>query len=60
MDLTMSIATLSMNMHQAQFQQDYDIALLKQTMDTQEATTNALIDILDSVPSFGHLLDARA
>ncbi len=59
MDLTMSIAALSVTMHQAEFQQDYDIAMLKQSMDSQEAATYSLIDMLSAAPS-NHILDTWA
>lgn len=62
MDLTMSIAALSVSMHQQQYQQDLDVLMTKKIMDVQEAESNAQIEMLTSspVPPSNHILDTQA
>ena len=44
MDMDMSIAALSVNMHQAQTSQDMGVAVLKMAMDNTSSTTTELLD----------------
>lgn len=62
MDMTTSIAALSISMHQQQFQQDADILMTKKIMDVQEAQSSAQIEMIQqaSVPSTSRLLDTLA
>jgi hypothetical protein len=62
MDLTMSIASLSTQISQSNLSQAVDIAMMKKTMETQEASAENLIQMLSSAvpPSFGHKIDVRA
>ena len=47
-----SIASASMSMSQAQFEQAYDIAVMKQSMNAQEQQAEMLIDqMLAGVPT---------
>jgi len=55
-----SIAAISVLMHQSQTQQSVDIAMIKKTMDVQEAAAANLIEtLLEPVPSFGRKLDIK-
>lgn len=48
----MSIAAMSISMHQGQLQQSVDVALMRKVMDQQTAQAAALVeDIAQSVPS---------
>ena len=44
-----SIAAASMSMSQMQFQNAYDIAMVKKGMESMEAQAQAFIEMLDSV-----------
>lgn len=46
-----SIASAAMSMSQMQFQNAYDIAMVKKSMEGMEAEAQALIEMLDSVPA---------
>lgn len=61
MDLTTSIAAMSITMHQQQFEQDASILMTKKIMETQEAASAAQLELLQSsaVPST-NLLDTYA
>lgn len=60
--LTGYIAQLSMSMAQQNIQTQFSTGMLKNVMDSQEASSAALIDMLEGVPSpdgKGTLLDIR-
>lgn len=46
-----SIAAAAMSMSQMQFQNAYDIAMVKKGMEGMEAQAEAFIEMLDSVPA---------
>ena len=46
-----SIASAAMSMSQMQFQNAYDIAMVKKGMEGMEAQAEAFIDIMESVPA---------
>ena len=56
--MDMSIAALSVNMHMAQSQQDFGVAVMKMAM---EADTSMLEEALESVesldPNLGNVID---
>ena len=61
MDLSMSIAALSMGMHAAQFSTDMNIAMMKKTMEVQEMALNELLSMMPSIdPSLGGAIDVYA
>lgn len=62
MDLTMSIAALSVSMHQQQYQMDADILMTKQMMNVQEAQLDAQLEMIASspMPPSNHVLDTLA
>ena len=51
MDMTTSIAAMSITMHQQQFQQDASIALAKKAMDIQAAESSAQLEMLAQTPA---------
>lgn len=55
----MDIAALSMNMSSNKLSQGVEIAVLKKAMDAQETSAQAMIESIQSTPSFGHLLDIK-
>lgn len=57
MDLTMSIAAMSMSMKTAQLQQSVDVSLLKKAMNTEQELAAQTIESLQSLPEPGRLLD---
>ncbi len=60
--LTGYIAQLSMSMAQQNIQTQFSTGMLKNVMDSQEASSAALIDMLEGAPSpdgKGTLLDIR-
>lgn len=64
MDLTSYIASMSIGMAQQNFQTALSIGMLKNSMESFEATNAQLIEMMDSVPmpssGVGSLLDVRA
>ena len=61
MDISTSIAAASMNMKQAQTQQDVHIAMMNKVMETQEEAALQLISQLEAVhPTSGGTLDVYA
>lgn len=61
--LTAYIANLSMTMAQQNIQSQASISMLKNTMDSQEASSNILIESLQNMPSpdgRGTVMDVRA
>lgn len=65
MDLSTSIADLSISMSQAKFQQDLGVSLLKKAMDTSTDMASGVIEMMDnSTQTFagdvGAVLDVRA
>ncbi len=61
--LTAYIANLSMNMAQYNVQNQASLSMLKNTMDSQEASSNILIESLQNMPSpdgKGMVMDVRA
>ena len=63
--LTAYIANLSMNMAQYNVQNQASLSMLKNTMESQEASSNILIDSLANMPApsadgIGAVLDVRA
>lgn len=63
MDITSSIAALSVEMSMQQTAQAVEISVLKKGMETQEAAALSLIQQMapqQAAPSFGHLLNTYA
>ena len=60
MDLDMSIAAMSVSMHQMQASQDMGVAVLKMAMETAEAGTEDLLAELAVDPSLGTMVDIQA
>lgn len=61
--LTAYIANLSMNMAQYSVQSQASISMLKNTMESQEAASNILIESLQNMPSpdgKGMVMDVKA
>ena len=50
-----SIAAASMSMSQMEFDNAYDLALMKKSMNMQEQEAAALIEMMESVPTGGDL-----
>ena len=57
MDLTMSIAAMSMSMKSAQLQQAVDVTLLKKAMNTEAELAAKTLETLQTIPEPGRLLD---
>lgn len=60
MDMDMSIAAMSVGMHQSQTAQDMGVAVLKMAMDD---TTEVTADLLDNIavdPNLGNNVDIQA
>ena len=58
MAIDMSVASASMTMAQADVLQQTSVSLLKKTMETQEAQSQQLLEMLPrQAASFGHKLD---
>ena len=60
MDLDMSIAAMSVSMHQMQASQDMGVAVLKMAMETAEAGTEDLLAELAVDPNLGTMMDIQA
>ena len=64
MELSNSIAQLSMNMSAAKFQQNLHTTMLKKAIDSNVDLMTGLLQMMDSVPKFsgdnGTILDVRA
>lgn len=62
MDMDMSIAALSVGMHQMQTAQDMGVSVLKMAMDSStEGVENLLADTVGSLdPNLGSLVDIEA
>ena len=62
MDLSMQIAAMSMSMQSVQYANQLDIAMLKQSMETQKASVDALLNMasVSLDPSLGHMIDSYA
>lgn len=60
MDITSYITQLSMNMSRTETLQAVGVAVTKVAMDSQEATAEGLVNLIDAAPSFGHSMDIRA
>lgn len=60
--MDMSIAALSVGMHQSQVAQDMGVAVLKMAMDTAESGTTELLDeMVESLdPNLGQSIDIMA
>ena len=59
-DNYMSIATMSVSMHQQQATQDLGTAVLKKAMETVEGGTEQLLDDLSADPNLGTNVDILA
>ncbi|MGN0679476.1 MAG: YjfB family protein [Oscillospiraceae bacterium] len=60
--MEMSIAAMSMNMAQANVQQAVSVSMLKNTMESSEASMAKILDMMDNMPSpdgKGKLLNVR-
>lgn len=56
-----AIGAASVSYHAEKLQQSVGVAMMKKTMDAQEASAAALIDTMrQAAPPGGHLLDVRA
>ncbi|MBR6342997.1 MAG: YjfB family protein [Selenomonadaceae bacterium] len=60
MDLDMSIAAMSVSMHQMQASQDMGVAVLKMAMETAETGTEDLLAELAVDPNLGTMVDIQA
>lgn len=66
MDLSTSIAQLSMNMHQTQLQQNIGTSMLKKSMDVSSQLAQGTLEMLNAAPAaafpgdIGAIFDARA
>jgi len=60
MDINSYVISSAMAMSQARIDQALSIAAMKKTMDVQEAQGMALVEMINSVPKFDHLLDTYA
>ena len=62
MGFDMSIAAMSVGMHQAQAQQQLDVCVLKMAMETAEVGTEELLEELSVSldPSLGSMVDVLA
>lgn len=54
----MDIAALSMNLHASQLSQNVGIAMVKKTMEVQEASMENLVEMLP--PPSNHIIDVLA
>lgn len=60
MDLTMSIASASMSMSQAELQQNASVSILKKAMDSQEAAMETLMEgVAEAAPPSEHIIDIK-
>ena len=61
-DMMTGIAAMAMDMKAAQFQQNYDLAVTKKAMNTQEDAAAKLLDMLPRTPQIpkGQYLDVYA
>lgn len=57
MDMTMSIAAMSVNMNAAQLQQSVSVSLLKKAMNAEQELAAQTIETLQSMPAPGQVLD---
>ena len=60
MDMDMSIAAMSVGMHQSQTAQDVGVAVLKMAMDDTTSVTTDLLDELSVDPNLGNNIDIQA
>ncbi|BAL83770.1 hypothetical protein SELR_20620 [Selenomonas ruminantium subsp. lactilytica TAM6421] len=58
--MDMSIAALSVSMHQNQAMQDMGVAILKKAMDTTEVATEEMLAELAADPNLGAMVDIQA
>lgn len=61
--MEMAIASMSMNMAMSNMQDALAVGMLKKTMESSEATMDAITDMIDNMPSpdgRGLLLNVRA
>ena len=58
--MDMSIAAMSVNMHQSQAMQDMGMAVLKMAMDTTEVATEEMLEELAVDPNLGTVVDIQA
>lgn len=59
MEISNYISSLSMAMSNTQLNQSLNIGVLKKAMDTQDTELQAIADMMQVVPSFGHQMDIR-
>lgn len=64
MDLSTSLANMSMSMSNAKLQQGISTAMAKKAMDTSTDMAQGVIEMMDAIPKFtgakGSILDVRA
>ena len=58
--MDMSIAAMSVNVHQSQAMQDMGMAVLKMAMDTTEVATEEMLEELAVDPNLGTMVDIQA
>ncbi|MCR5756576.1 MAG: YjfB family protein [Selenomonas sp.] len=58
--MDMSIAAMSVGMHQGQAMQDMGMAVLKMAMDTTEVATEEMLEELSVDPNLGTMVDIQA
>lgn len=58
--MDMSIAAMSVNMHQSQAMQDMGMAVLKMAMDTTEVAAEEMLEELAVDPNLGTMVDIQA
>lgn len=63
MDLSMSIAAMSMSIASSQQQMNIGLAMVKKTMESSEETAEGLYQMMDAAAqtvSNGHIIDVKA
>lgn len=59
--MEMNVAALSVNMHLAQTQQDFGVAVMKMAMDTSTEQAQELLQEIENVdPALGNNIDVTA
>ena len=58
--MDMSIAAMSVNMHQGEAMQDMGMAVLKMAMDTTEVAAEEMLEELAVDPNLGTMVDIQA
>ena len=59
MDLTNYLVAVGTSMSRVENSQSIGIAIAEKVLDAQDDQAMALLDLMDSGPSFGHMMDIR-